>query len=92
MSNSVISPSFKRQPNAPIFSIACCGVFAPGIGIVPLQIHPVEDINEESLRIKEGENKPEDIERHAQEWVKNNQELFDSWIEKASAPNAELRM
>ena len=42
-----------------------------------------EDINQESLRIKEGENKPEDIQRHAQEWVINNQELFDSWIEKA---------
>ncbi|MDJ0728890.1 MAG: glycine betaine/L-proline ABC transporter substrate-binding protein ProX [Crocosphaera sp.] len=45
---------------------------------------PAEDINQESLRIKEGENKPEDIRRHAQEWVDNNQELFNSWIEKAS--------
>ena len=44
---------------------------------------PAKDINEESLRIKEGENKPEDIRRHAQEWVDNNQELFNSWIEKA---------
>ncbi len=44
---------------------------------------PVKDINAESLRIKEGENKPEDIKRHAQEWVEKNQELFDSWIEKA---------
>ncbi|ELS02999.1 ABC-type proline/glycine betaine transport system, periplasmic component [Xenococcus sp. PCC 7305] len=45
---------------------------------------PAEDINEESLRIQEGENKPEDIRRHAQEWVANNQELFDSWLEEAS--------
>ncbi|HAC63176.1 MAG TPA: proline/glycine betaine ABC transporter substrate-binding protein ProX [Cyanothece sp. UBA12306] len=45
---------------------------------------PAEDINQESLKIKEGENKPEDIRRHAQEWVANNQELFDSWIEQAS--------
>ena len=44
---------------------------------------PVEDINQESLRIKEGENKPEDIRRHAEEWVENNQELFNSWLEKA---------
>ena len=44
---------------------------------------PVADINEESLRIKNGENKPQDISRHAEEWVVNNQELFDSWIEKA---------
>ena len=45
---------------------------------------PAEDINQESLRIKEGENKPEDIRRHAQEWVEQNQELFDSWLEEAS--------
>jgi len=44
---------------------------------------PAKDINQESLLIKEGENKPEDIRRHAEEWVTNNQELFDSWIQKA---------
>ncbi|MEM9274265.1 MAG: glycine betaine/L-proline ABC transporter substrate-binding protein ProX [Cyanobacteria bacterium P01_F01_bin.143] len=44
---------------------------------------PAEDINRESLLIQEGENKPEDIQRHAQEWVANNQELFDSWIKQA---------
>ena len=45
---------------------------------------PPEDINQESLRIQEGENKPEDIQRHAQEWVAQNQELFDSWLAEAS--------
>ena len=45
---------------------------------------PAEDINAESLRIQEGENKPEDIRRHAQEWVEQNQELFDSWLAAAS--------
>lgn len=45
---------------------------------------PVADINQESLKIKQGENKPEDIQRHAQEWIIKNQELFDSWIEEAS--------
>ena len=44
---------------------------------------PVADINQESLRIKDGENRAKDIQRHAQEWVANNQELFDSWIEKS---------
>lgn len=44
---------------------------------------PAKDINEESLRIKEGENKPEDIRRHAEEWVEKNQDLFNSWLEKA---------
>lgn len=44
---------------------------------------PLEDVNTESLRIKDGENKPDDIRRHAEEWVEKNQELFDSWIEEA---------
>ncbi|MCL2934657.1 MAG: glycine betaine/L-proline ABC transporter substrate-binding protein ProX [Trichodesmium sp. MAG_R03] len=44
---------------------------------------PVADMNAESLRIKEGENKPEDILRHAQEWVKNNQKKYDNWLEIA---------
>ncbi|NET25947.1 glycine betaine/L-proline ABC transporter substrate-binding protein ProX [Okeania sp. SIO1I7] len=43
----------------------------------------VADMNEESLRIKEGENQEEDILRHAQEWVKNNQQKYDSWLEIA---------
>ncbi|NET40900.1 glycine betaine/L-proline ABC transporter substrate-binding protein ProX [Okeania sp. SIO2B3] len=43
----------------------------------------VADMNEESLRIKEGENQEEDIWRHAQEWVENNQEKYDSWLEIA---------
>ncbi|NES06771.1 MAG: glycine betaine/L-proline ABC transporter substrate-binding protein ProX [Okeania sp. SIO2F4] len=42
---------------------------------------PIQDMNAESLRIKEGEDKEEDILRHAQEWVKNNQEKYDSWLE-----------
>ncbi|NES08449.1 MAG: proline/glycine betaine ABC transporter substrate-binding protein ProX, partial [Okeania sp. SIO2F4] len=44
---------------------------------------PVADMNGESLRIKEGEDKPEDILRHAQEWVKNHQQKYDSWLETA---------
>ena len=44
---------------------------------------PIADMNAESLRIKEGEDKEEDIFRHAQEWVKNHQEKYDSWLETA---------
>ena len=44
---------------------------------------PVADMNVESLLIKEGEDKPEDILRHAQEWVKNNQQKYDNWLETA---------
>ncbi|MBP0008698.1 MULTISPECIES: glycine betaine/L-proline ABC transporter substrate-binding protein ProX [unclassified Roseofilum] len=44
---------------------------------------PLEDMNEASLRIKEGENTAEDLRRMAQEWVSENQEQFDRWIEEA---------
>jgi len=35
-------------------------------------------MNRESLQMKEGENKEEDILRHAQEWIENNQEKYDN--------------
>ena len=44
---------------------------------------PVADMSAESLRIKEGEDKPEEILRHAQKWVKNHQQKYDSWLETA---------
>ncbi|NET16434.1 MAG: glycine betaine/L-proline ABC transporter substrate-binding protein ProX, partial [Okeania sp. SIO1H6] len=44
---------------------------------------PIVDMNVESLRIKEGEDKPEDILRHGQEWIKNNQQKYDNWLETA---------
>ncbi|MBP0031383.1 hypothetical protein [Roseofilum sp. Guam] len=40
-------------------------------------------MNKASLRIKEGQNTTEDMRRLAQEWVKDNQEQFDRWIEEA---------
>ena len=46
---------------------------------------PLEDINAESLRIKKGENRPEEIRRHAQEWVNQNQTQFNTWLEQARA-------
>ena len=45
---------------------------------------PTTDINTESLRIHNGQDRPEDIRRHAVEWVKNHQAQFDSWLEEAS--------
>lgn len=44
---------------------------------------PFEDlINEEKLA-REGQNRPQDIRRHAEEWVKNHQALVDGWLEEA---------
>lgn len=44
---------------------------------------PVEDLNIESSVINDGEDSPEDIRRHAEEWVDNNSELFEGWLQEA---------
>ncbi|MDJ0510188.1 MAG: glycine betaine/L-proline ABC transporter substrate-binding protein ProX [Crocosphaera sp.] len=44
---------------------------------------PIEDVNAQQQLVQEGESRPEEIRRHAQQWVENNQELFDSWVEEA---------
>ncbi|MGF6212936.1 glycine betaine/proline transport system substrate-binding protein [Comamonas sp. 4034] len=46
---------------------------------------PVADINAQNLAMKDGQNKPADIERHADGWIKAHQQLFDGWIEQAKA-------
>lgn len=44
---------------------------------------PLEDINNQNQLMQEGEDSFEDIDRHADEWIAKNQDLFDSWIEQA---------
>ncbi|MEL7039815.1 MAG: glycine betaine ABC transporter substrate-binding protein, partial [Cyanobacteria bacterium J06592_8] len=44
---------------------------------------PIEDVNAQEQLIHNGENRPKDIRRHAEEWVQKNQQQFDSWIEAA---------
>ncbi|GGA37930.1 hypothetical protein CYANOKiyG1_55990 [Okeania sp. KiyG1] len=46
---------------------------------------PMEDVNIQQEKVKNGENKPEDIRRHAEEWVTNHQELFDNWLSVAKS-------
>lgn len=46
---------------------------------------PVEDINAQNLRMNEGENTQEDIERHAEEWIAAHRDLVDGWLEEARA-------
>lgn len=45
----------------------------------------VGDINAQNLRMRDGENKPADIERHVDAWIKANQKTFDGWIAEAKA-------
>jgi glycine betaine/proline transport system substrate-binding protein len=44
---------------------------------------PIADINAQNKLMREGEDSEEDIRRHAQEWVQENQEKFNKWIEQA---------
>ena len=44
---------------------------------------PLEEVNAQQKLVQEGEDTPADIRRHAQEWVKEHQQLFDSWVGEA---------
>ena len=46
---------------------------------------PVADINAQNLRMKDGQNKAADIERHTDAWIKGHQKTFDGWIAQAKA-------
>lgn len=46
---------------------------------------PIDDVSAENQLIQDGEDTPEDIRQHAEDWVAENQAEFDSWIEEAKA-------
>jgi glycine betaine/proline transport system substrate-binding protein len=44
---------------------------------------PIEDIGLQNFKMREGEKRARDIERHADEWILANQAQFDGWIQEA---------
>ncbi|MBX2865927.1 MAG: glycine betaine/L-proline ABC transporter substrate-binding protein ProX [Leptolyngbyaceae cyanobacterium MAG.088] len=44
---------------------------------------PIMDVSLQNQRMRDGENSPEAIRRHAEEWVRDNQGTFDGWLEDA---------
>ena len=46
---------------------------------------PVGDINAQNYLMSQGQNKPADIDRHTEGWIKAHQTTFDSWITQALA-------
>ncbi|NEP05827.1 MAG: glycine betaine/L-proline ABC transporter substrate-binding protein ProX [Okeania sp. SIO2G4] len=44
---------------------------------------PIEDVNGQQKLVQDGESNSKDLRRHAEEWVKKNQEQFDGWVEEA---------
>ncbi|MBW1615906.1 MAG: glycine betaine/L-proline ABC transporter substrate-binding protein ProX [Deltaproteobacteria bacterium] len=46
---------------------------------------PLNDINAQNTKMNDGEKSDKDISRHADEWIKNNQETWNKWLEEARA-------
>jgi glycine betaine/proline transport system substrate-binding protein len=46
---------------------------------------PIDDLNAENLLMRNGENKEDDVKRHADAWIAKNQATFDSWVAKGLA-------
>lgn len=46
---------------------------------------PVGDINAQNHMMSQGQNKPADIERHVDGWIKAHQKTFDGWLAQARA-------
>ncbi|MGB3536027.1 MAG: glycine betaine ABC transporter substrate-binding protein [Microcoleaceae cyanobacterium] len=44
---------------------------------------PLEDISAQNQLIQQGDDRAEDIRRHAETWVQQNQASFDSWLNEA---------
>ncbi|MNI99268.1 Glycine betaine-binding periplasmic protein precursor [compost metagenome] len=45
----------------------------------------VNDINAQNNRMFLGENKPADIDRHTEGWIRAHQATFDDWIAQSLA-------
>ncbi|WP_287024904.1 glycine betaine/L-proline ABC transporter substrate-binding protein ProX [Vibrio sp.] len=45
----------------------------------------INDISAENLMMQKGQNKPADIEAHANGWIKAHQKQFDAWVAEAKA-------
>ncbi|MDO4641993.1 MAG: glycine betaine/L-proline ABC transporter substrate-binding protein ProX [Neisseria sp.] len=46
---------------------------------------PVADVNAENTLISDGENKPDQIQQHADNWIKANRATVDKWLAEARA-------
>lgn len=46
---------------------------------------PVGDINAQNLAMRDGQNRPADLARHADGWIRAHQATFDGWIAQALA-------
>jgi glycine betaine/proline transport system substrate-binding protein len=45
----------------------------------------VNDVSAENQLVAQGQSTPEDIQHHADSWIKSHQKTFDGWIAQAKA-------
>ncbi|WP_027695555.1 glycine betaine/L-proline ABC transporter substrate-binding protein ProX [Vibrio litoralis] len=45
----------------------------------------IGDISQQNMMMRKGQNKPADIEAHANGWIKAHQKQFDAWVAQAKA-------
>ncbi len=58
----------------------------PAIGaLLEVASVPIGDIFAQNAKMNAGESTPEDVERHASEWIDANADLVESWLERARA-------
>lgn len=43
----------------------------------------ISDLSTQYAKLMEGEKSPRDIERHANQWIENNQDVWNSWLDQA---------
>lgn len=46
---------------------------------------PLADISAQNTKMQDGEKSAKDIDRHAQEWIKANQAMWNGWLDAARA-------
>ncbi|MCY1427329.1 Glycine betaine-binding periplasmic protein OusX [compost metagenome] len=44
-----------------------------------------DDESQQNLKMQNGENKPADVRRHADEWVAAHRQQFDAWLQASRA-------
>ncbi|TVR10065.1 MAG: proline/glycine betaine ABC transporter substrate-binding protein ProX [Salinarimonadaceae bacterium] len=44
---------------------------------------PINDVSAQNLLMRDGEDSEADVLRHANEWIENNAEAFESWVAEA---------
>lgn len=58
----------------------------PAAAVFLSRVHiSTDDESAQNLKMQQGENSQEDIQRHAEQWVSEHRDTFDDWLEEARA-------